>query len=75
MLIDKQSLLIDTQKDDTMSGKVVELVCLLKRKDNRTLTKFLEVLEELEYDEVANVLKTHNTYVGECSKYKQHLRR
>ena len=26
---------------------------------------FLEVLEELEYDEVANVLKTHNTYVGE----------
>ena len=52
------------QKDDTSSGKVVELVCLLKRKDNRTMTKFLEVLEELEYDEVAAVLKAHNTYTG-----------
>jgi hypothetical protein len=34
------------QKDDTMSGKVLELLCLLKRKDNRTYTRFIQVLEE-----------------------------
>lgn len=34
------------QKDDTASGKVIELVCLLKRKDNRTYQRFLQLMEE-----------------------------
>ena len=46
---------------------------MLKRKDNRTLSKFIEVLEELDYDEVAMVLKSHNTFIGKKVRNKDKI--
>ena len=39
------SVFIFLQKDEMTSGKVLELICVMKRKDNRTFNRFVEVLD------------------------------
>lgn len=53
----KCALNVTFQKDQTTSGKVLELVCMLKRKDTRTFSRFVEALEANNCHVVAEVLQ------------------
>ena len=57
-------LLFEFQKDETSSGKVLELVCLLKRKDNRTYAKFIDVMNQHDCTAVASFLKLKSVDSG-----------
>ena len=52
------------KKDETTSGKVLELICLLKRKDNRSYSKFLQVLEDRGCHTVVAMLKLKSSISG-----------
>lgn len=52
------------QKDEMSSGKVVELVCLLKRKDNRTFGRFLQALEDMHMTNLVELFKSKASVSG-----------
>ena len=57
-------ILLFSQKEEISSGKVIELICVVKRKDNRTYRKFLKVLEEKQCTAAASLLKRKTSAEG-----------